>query len=301
MIAARKLALPLLCLLVAASVSSAFAQDRAPEFVRVDVDAEDQPRALQMSVLNYVPADPGRLIEVDLVGAVHIGDPAYYAELNRRFRDYDAVLFELIAPEEALGPQRLDKRNGILSNTQVGMMKLLDLSFQLDEINYDAANFVHADLSPDEMRASMEERGESLYVYFWRIFFASLNDYAKDPLGLQDMEILSGAVSAGSSKPLKVLAAYQVADLESAENMLGKDSENAIIGARNQHAIDVLKREVDSGATRIGIFYGVAHMPDLEERLIRQLGLTYNSTDWIDAWQLGDADGGAPRKNLDNL
>lgn len=253
-----------------------------------------------MSILNYVPADSGRLIEVDLIGAVHIGDPSYYAELNRRFRDYDAVLFELIAAEEALGPQRLDKRSGILSTTQVGMMKLLDLSFQLDEINYDAANFVHADLSPDEMRASMEERGESLYVYFWRIFFASLNDYAKDPLGLQDMEILSGAVSAGQSKPLKILAAYQVADLKSAEDMLGKDSENAIIGARNQRAIDVLQREIESGARRIGIFYGVAHMPDLEERLIRQLGLAHNNTDWIDAWQLGTGARGKPRKNLDN-
>ena len=254
-----------------------------------------------MSILNYVPADSGRLIEVDLIGAVHIGDPSYYAELNRRFRDYDAVLFELIAPEEALKPQRLDKRNGILSTTQVGMMKLLDLSFQLDEINYDAANFVHADLSPEEMRASMEERGESLYVYFWRIFFASLNDYAKDPLGLQDMEILSGAIATGQGMPLKLLAAYQVADLKSAEDMLGEDSENAIIGARNQRAIDVLQREIESGASRIGIFYGVAHMPDMEERLIKQLGLTYNHTDWIDAWQLGSGDRGEPQKNLDNL
>jgi hypothetical protein len=38
------------------------------------------------------------------------------------------------------------------------------------------------------------ERGESLYVYFWRIFFASLNEYAKDPLGLKDLEILSSAL-----------------------------------------------------------------------------------------------------------
>mgnify|MGYP001821546814 CR=1 FL=1 len=301
MFSVRKMRLGVICLLAAGCWSGAHAQDNAPEFVRVDVDADNQPRALQMSILNYVPADSGRLIEVDLIGAVHIGDPSYYAELNRRFRDYDAVLFELIAPEEALKPQRLDKRNGILSTTQVGMMKLLDLSFQLDEINYDAANFVHADLSPEEMRASMEERGESLYVYFWRIFFASLNDYAKDPLGLQDMEILSGAIATGQGMPLKLLAAYQVADLKSAEDMLGEDSENAIIGARNQRAIDVLQREIESGASRIGIFYGVAHMPDMEERLIKQLGLTYNHTDWIDAWQLGSGDRGEPQKNLDNL
>jgi hypothetical protein len=254
-----------------------------------------------MSILSYVPADGDRLLEVDLIGAVHIGDPAYYSELNRRFRGYDAVLFELIAPEDAIGPNRMDKRGGILSATQVGMTKLLDLSFQLDEINYDASNLVHADLSPRELRASMEERGESLYVYFWRIFFATLNDYAKDPLGLRDMEILSSTIASGRDDSFKILAAYEVANSKAAENMLGDDSENAVIGARNQRAVDVLKREIESGAKRIGIFYGVAHMSDLQDRLLEQLGLTYDRTDWVDAWQLGDGDRGEPRKNLDNL
>jgi hypothetical protein len=287
-------------LLAVAYAPVVFAQTTAPEYARVDVDADDRPRALQMSVLSYVPASGDRLLEVDLISAVHIGDPSYYEELNLRFRDYDAVLFELIAPEDALGPNRKDKRNGILSTTQVGMMKLLDLSFQLDEINYDAANLVHADLSPRELRASMEARGESLYVYFWRIFFASMNEYAKDPLGLKDMEILSSAISSGQDNSFKIMAAYEITNVKLAGDMLGNDADNAVIGARNQRAIDVLENEIEGGAKRIGIFYGVAHMPDLEERLLDQIGLTYNGTDWVDAWQLGDGERGEPRKNFDN-
>lgn len=275
-------------LLALASAPGVYAQATAPEYARVDVDADNRPRALQMSVLSYVPADADRLLEVDLFSAVHIGDPSYYEELNQRFRDYDAVLFELIAPQGALGPNRMDKRSGILSNTQVGIMKLLDLSFQLDEINYDAANFVHADLSPSEMRASMEARGESLYVYFWRMFFASMNEYAKDPLGLKDLEILSSAISSGQDNSFKVMAAYEIANVELARDMLGNDSDNAVIGARNQRAIDVLRKEIEGGAKRIGIFYGVAHMPDLEERLLDQIGLAYDGTAWIDAWQLDE-------------
>jgi hypothetical protein len=301
MTALRTVRLTAAWLFITAVSSSAFAQDRAPEFARVDMDENDRPRALQMSIVSYAPEDGDRLLEVDLIGAVHIGDPAYYHELNARFREYDAILFELIAPEDALGPSSQESRGGIISTTQVGMMKLLDLSFQLDEISYDAANFVHADLSPREMRESMEERGESLYVYFWRIFFASLEDYARDPLGLQDMEILSGAITSGQDGSLKILAAYEVANLKNAQNMLGEDSENAVIGARNQRAIDVLQREIDAGAKRIGIFYGVAHMPDMEDRLLEQLGLTYESTDWVDAWQLGDGERGTPRKNLNNM
>ena len=286
--------------LLAASCA-AFAQEKAPEFARVDYDADERPRALQMSVASYVPAAGDRLLQVDLIGAIHIGDPAYYAELNERFRDYDVLLYELIAPQGGAGSNRLEKRKGILSSTQIGMTKMLDLSFQLDEINYDAANFVHADLTPDELRASMEERGESLYVYFWRIFFATLNEYAKDPLGLRDMQMLSGMLASGEDDSFKIMIAYEMTNLDSVEEMLGDDSSNAVIGARNQRAVDVLRREIAAGAKRIGIFYGVAHMPDMEERLLEQLELSWESTDWVDAWQLGDGERGTPRKNLDNL
>jgi hypothetical protein len=277
------------------------AQDKAPEFARVDHDADKRPRALQMSIASYVPAAGSSLLQVDLVGAIHIGDPAYYAELNDRFRDYDVLLYELIAPSGGVSSNRLEKRKGILSSTQIGMTRLLDLSFQLDEVNYDAANFVHADLTPEELRASMAERGESLYVYFWRIFFATLNEYAKDPLGLRDMEMLSGMVAAEEENSFKVMIAYEMTNLDAVQDVLGDDSSNAVIGARNQRAVDVLKREIEAGARRIGIFYGVAHMPDLEERLLDQLGMIWESTEWVDAWQLGDGDRGEPRKNLDNL
>ena len=281
-----------LCLLAACllAASAAFAASKAPEFARVDVDADGEPRALQMSITRYVPAEGNRLLEIDLVGAVHIGDPAYYADLNRRFEDYDVLLYELIAPTDAVRSDRLNERKGLLSKTQVGMTHLLDLSFQLDEIRYDAANFVHADLSPRELRESMEERGESLYVYFWRIFFATLDEYAKDPLGLRDVELLSGMLSAGQDDTFKTMMAYEMTNLDAVQNMLGDDSDNAVIGARNQRAIDVLEREIGSGAKRIGIFYGVAHMPDLEERLLDQLDLTYDGTEWVDAWLLGEND-----------
>ena len=114
----------------------------------------------------------------------------------------------------------------------------------------------------------MEERGESLYVYFWRIFFATLNEYAKDPLGLRDVEMLSGMLAADQENSFKVMIAYEMTNLDSVQDVLGDDSSNAVIGARNQRAIDVLRREIDAGARRIGIFYGVAHLPDLEDRLL---------------------------------
>ncbi len=274
--------------LVLTPASMVFA-DASTEFVRIAEDDQNRPTALQLAVVRYVAADARLGLSVDLVGAVHIGDAAYYARLNELFESYDVLLYELVAPADAMVTQRVAKRKGLLSTTQVGLTRLLGLSFQLDEINYDRENFVHADLSPTELKQSMEQRGESLYVYFWRLFYASVDSYAKDPLGWNDMQKISGVLSAGQDDSLKTLIAYEMTDMGQIQDVLGEDSGSAVIGARNQRAIDVLQREIAAGAKRIGIFYGVAHMPDLEERLLDQVGLVYEEASWVDAWLLGSA------------
>ena len=256
------------------------------EFARVLEDDQQQPVAFQLAITSYVPRNGDQQVRVDLVGAIHIGDKAYYADLNERFEDYDTLLYELIAPKDTVIDREDSDPKGVISNTQVTMKNLLALSFQLDEIDYSAANFVHADLSPTEMSQSMDERGESLYVYFWRLFYASMNQYAKDPLGLNDIQKLSALLSADSDNAFKVMMAYEMADLDMLRDILGDDADSAVIGARNQRAIDVLKESLASGEKRIGIFYGVAHMPDMERRLIEQLDLVYLDTTWVDAWRL---------------
>jgi hypothetical protein len=187
--------------LACAPLASAFGDT---QFARVDTDDDDRPRALQLGIISYVFPDNQDGISVDLVGAIHIGDKAYYAELNERFRQYDALLYELVAPAGANVSEQVEKRKGLLSSAQIGMTKILDLSFQLDEIDYSQPNFVHADLTPSEFSQSMAERDESLYVYFWRIVFASIDEYAKDPLGLRDWQMLSAMLKSREDASLKI-------------------------------------------------------------------------------------------------
>jgi len=271
------------CVLLLAALAAA-ANDTS--FVRVAVDEFEQPRALQVAITSYGPKDGKRNLRVDLVGAIHIGDKSYYTALNQRFAHYDAVLYELIAPKNAVIARDDTGPKGVLSTTQIAMKNMLRLSFQLDEIDYGAANFVHADLSPGELSQSMDERGESLYVYFWRLFYASMNQYARDPLGLNDMQKLSAMLSGDADNAFKVMLAYELVDLDAYSEILGEDADSAVIGARNQRAIDELRQQLDGGATRIAIFYGVAHMPDMEQRLLQQLDLAYQDTTWVDAWRL---------------
>lgn len=266
-------------LLLAVALASPAAAETL--FARIDTDMDGQPQALQLGIATYVRDD----ISVDLVSAIHIGDSAYYADLNERFRTYNALLFELIAPEGIDISAQVSNRRGLLSSAQIGLTRLLDLTFQLDEIDYSQPNFVHADLTPTALRAQMKARNESLYTYFWRVFFASVNEYAQDPLGLRDWQMLSSMVGTGEDAPLKTLIAYEMTNIEQVQDILGDDSGSAIVGARNERAIEVLHEQLDAGSKRLGIFFGVAHMPDLEARL-EDMGFSYSTTVWVDAWRL---------------
>ena len=288
MIATSKNVLFLCVTLLALQVAVADAQENEQEtvFVRVLEDEQNQPLALQLAIASYAPRNGDSRIQIDLVGAIHIGDKEYYQNLNERFASYDALLYELIAPKDTVISDRNPENQSAISSAQVTMKNLLALSFQLDEVNYGADNFVHADLSPTELSDSMDERGESLYIYFWRLFYASFDQYAKDPLGLQNMSLFSAMLSADTDNAFKTMLAYEMTDLEKTTEILGDDSQSAVIGARNQRAIDVLKTQLESGDKRIAVFYGVAHMPDMEERLLEQLDLVYLDTTWVDAWRL---------------
>lgn len=275
--------------------TDSFPSGEATEFARVSHDDNGQPLALQVAIVRYVSKIRGRDLSVDLIGAVHVGDAGYYAELNQRFRDYDALLFELVAPEGAGETVRNSERKGLISNAQVAMTKALGLSFQLDEIDYDRPNFVHADLSPNELAQSMAEREESLYVYFWRLLYASINEATRDPLGIKAWRDIAVALKTDQDNPLKIAFAYEMTNIESVSGVLDGPAGSAIIDARNQRAIDVLKEQIQAGSHRLGIFYGVAHMPDFEERLIGQLDLEYRGTRWVNAWRLDVQSSKLPR------
>ena len=274
--------------IVLALAPTGLAADSPTTFARVAVDEQEKPAALQLAIVTYVSQDDSRSISVDLISAIHVGDKAYYAELNDRFESYDALLYELIAPKDTVVDRTAEEREGFVSNAQLILKNILDLTFQLDEIDYSKPNFVHADLSPAELSQSMDERDESLYVYFWRVFYASMDEYAKDPLGIRDWQMLSAVLAANDDNAVKILIAYEMTDLKQMRKILGDDSDSAVIGARNERAIEVLRSTLDMGTDRmrIGIFYGVAHMPDLEVRLVNELGLVRQEVLWIDAWKL---------------
>jgi hypothetical protein len=259
----------------------------ADQFVRVRRDDDKKPLALETAVVRFKRNDDqNREVLVDLIGAIHIGDKSYFAELNRRFRQYDAVLYELVAPEEANVPRPGQNPGGAIGGMQMGMKSMLELAFQLDEIDYRAKNLVHADMSPDEFSRKMKERNESFTGMFFRILGRSFGEQAKDPLGSGDMRLLAAMFAPDRAHQLKLIMADQFADLESQMNMFDGPDGSTIVTERNKKALEVLQRELAAGKKRLAIFYGAGHLPDFHKRLQEEFGMKPVDTEWVSAWSL---------------
>jgi hypothetical protein len=276
-------------------------------FLRVARDADDRPVSLDTAIVSY--AEPlaaarqaGRRepIEVDLVGAVHIGSRAYYDTLNRSFSDYDSVLYELVAPPNARVPKQSHKPAGMIGSAQQGLTQLLGLEFQLERIDYTAENFVHADLSPAEFSAAMAKRGESWWTMFSRLMRESMaraeaGDGSTAEVGIGEMfGLLFGS---GPQRQLKLrrLMAEQFSDMEVLSAAFGGEEGSTLITDRNTAALEVLRRRIRKGDRRIAIFYGAGHMEDFDRRLQADFGLQPRDTAWVEAWDLREP-APAPRR-----
>jgi hypothetical protein len=278
-------------LLVNACLADEVVKAKPGPFVRLQCDEDNQPLALETAVVRFT--NESKKVTVDLVGAIHIADKSYYETLNRRFKSYDAVLYELVAREDSNVPKPGQGSSGVIGGMQVGMKSMLDLDYQLDCIDYGQKNFVHADMSPEEFAATMKRRNESFAGMFFRILGRSLAEQAEDPLGTSDWEIMAAMFAPDRSQRLKIAMAKQFADLEGQVGVLEGPNGSTIITERNGKAVEVLAREIKAGRNKLAIFYGAGHLSDLQRRLEEDFQMKPVETVWLPAWSLKSEERGA--------
>ena len=266
------------------------------EFLRLSRDAKGRPASLDTSIVHYRETEAsaraaGRRtpVEVDLVGAVHLGGKGYYDTLDRLFEEYDAVLYELVAPDNARIPKPGRKASGAIGNAQHGMTKMLGLEFQLDQIDYSAENFVHADMSPKEFDAAMQKRGESWWTMFTRLMTEGVERAERGKptgpeLGIGDL----WGLFFGKDREVRLrrIMAEQFTDMEVLTAAFGGEEGSSLITDRNGAALEVLSEQIANGKKRMAIFYGAAHMEDFDRRLREDFGMEPGEVEWVEAWDL---------------
>ncbi|MEX2309206.1 MAG: hypothetical protein WD738_16520 [Pirellulales bacterium] len=268
--------------------------DLGHDWVRLLLGPNGDVLGMQTAVVRYSAAPGGarrRSVEVDLIGAVHIGDADYYRGLNESFAEYDALLYELVAPEGTVVERGRGTSNAHpVGAMQNGIKRLLDLEHQLERIDYTKPNFVHADMSPDEFLQAMRDRNESFFQMYFRLLgqaMAQQSEMAAKGESL-DFELFSALFAKDRPRRLKIALAKQLAEMESLMVSFGGEQGSVIISERNKKALDVLKRQLAAGKKRVGIFYGAGHLSDMDQRLRTDFGLQPVAVTWRTAWDLAE-------------
>jgi len=268
----------LLLLAVPLSASSSLA-----EFVRIAAGSGGQPLALEVAIARFERDEGTR---VDLVGAVHIGEPEYFQALNQRLATYQRVLYELVADPEASRPAPVSPGMSIISMMQGGMKNALGLAFQLEQIDYSPSSFVHADLSPQQFSRAMSERDESLGGLLVRAWALGMAQNAGAAGAQANVDLLKVLLAGDRQVALRRMLAQQLIDQGNTLELIGGAEGTTLIEGRNARALEVLERELAAGHDHLAIFYGAGHLPDFARRLEQDFGFRHVGTEWLTAWDL---------------
>jgi hypothetical protein len=262
-------------------------QKSSSQFIRLVRDKKKQPIALQSAIVRYVPKNRTKTAPVvDLVSALHVGEKSYYEQLNREFKNYDSVLYELVAPEGTRVPKGGGKGSGsIISIVQKAMKDVLKLEFQLEMIDYTQENLVHADMSPDQFAESMKKRGESLIVMFARMMFSAMAQ-SSNGSAPSDVQLIMALLDKNRAMALKRIMAEQFQSMDGMIAAMEGPNGSTLIGERNKIALETLRKQIGKGDKKLAIFYGGGHMPDFDKRLREEFGLAPAGTRWLTAWDL---------------
>ena len=268
--------------------------DEKTEFLRF-IDEGDERGRLETATVTYRNADG---VEVELIGVVHIADGAYYRQFRDEFRKYDALLYEMIKDKGVTPGERSGGGSSFLSILQRGMKDVLKLEFQLDGIDYTRPNFVHADMDPATFFRMQRQKGESLIgmmlksmQHEWKL---QAEGRSRQP-GLLDL--IRIFTSPDASRSMKYLFAKQLEGMEELLAGIEGDEGSVIVAERNKVALGVLDTEIERGHKKLGIFYGAAHMPDFEKRLIER-GFEKTGQRWYLAWNVGSREVKSKPKRL---
>jgi len=226
--------------------------------------------------------------EIDLVGAVHIGSQGYYADAQKVLAGCDAVLYEWITNRK----EKLSLRNHLIFSNYIkdgdlyrGIVQAINekriryVSSFLDAI----APFLDVDYLEASAAQLSQEIPELVYQgdaidynhlpLNWhhadltnRELSSLIKIFSKDNLSFLGLKLFSGLLSQFPKFRDKAAKKLVSADLSPTD--LGNRFMSRINHFREAKVYEQVARlEKDPRIKRIGIFYGVGHLPALESGL----------------------------------
>ena len=186
-------------------------------------------------------------------------------------------------------------------------------------------HWYHADLELNQFLQLQRKRDESWPKLLWRALQAEmarevaesdaadgngvptwkrLLKWSQDrlPLPMVFQLVVAGALEQAEDRPLSrspVVGSFLNLDIPSGLKLilaeqLASDSvftsgvlrSSVLVAERNIAAVAAVRQAMQAGTRRVAVLYGSAHMPDMERRLLEELGMQRVATTWVDAWRV---------------
>ncbi|MBQ6826908.1 MAG: hypothetical protein IJO46_02755, partial [Thermoguttaceae bacterium] len=265
-------------------------------WLRLERDERGVPQRLATSIVRFegeFRAKDGetRSVAVDLIGAIHLGEPDYYERLNAEFKEYETVVFELVAEKgfearDLAAAQEAKKAApasplDALSFLQQSLADALGYVYQIEGIDYSAPNLKRGDANADDFLLRLATGGDVP-----RFFAdASLESIFTSNNGRFEGWALAYFAAKNKRLTLRRLFADELAQTELASEPGAR--ETTLIHYRNKIAINAALEELEAGKTKIAVFYGAAHLDDLARRVERTLENPRRlEPRWFTAWSM---------------
>lgn len=277
---------------------------------------------LQVAVRKLAPLK-GKKPCIWLVAVTHIGESNYYSEIQQHLDSMNLVLFEGIKMSGKIGQAKPAKSNSkskfneaklqnsveqnnsdnlsskVTDSIQSKLARSLGLAFQLEAIDYSKPNFENCDMDIAQLEkifSKKEVATEGKYSEAGQEWEKLKGLYLGDSFAsvIADLLLKFVGSSPRMSALMKIVFIETLSkiegDLEQWEGMpdsmrellkvLIKERNNVII-ARLREVLPKLKKQ-DS----VALFYGAAHMYDLEARVCKEFGYKPSETIWFKAFSV---------------
>jgi len=217
--------------------------------------------------------------DVWLVGAAHIGMKHYYADMQAVLDAQDVVLFEGVRSKaRPMTPPKVDPK-APKALYQV-ISDAIGLDFQLVDINYNRPHWVNSDLTMEQLDALNKAGGHGKPTQF------DMVEKMLDPNSPQSKMLGTFFTSATPSikDAFKIFLVDKVAKIDS---ILAATTDpttlNVLLTERNKSVARVFDKVLHSAQPpkSIGVFYGAAHMKEIEKALAAKYGYKATEQRWF--------------------
>ena len=259
-------------------------------------------------------------VKVTLLGVSHVGDLSFYKSVQERLDAADLVLFEGVGWGDGPSKAGSKKTSGVgeLQDSLAGSMGLV---FQLKAIRYDRPHFRNSDMSlrafTESLSGKMSKPEKKAEGEGGSGKSGKTQPKEKSDLAAQEVmralsgdsmvfSFVSGALKIFGKSPkfrgLMKLAMVETlgavgGDVSSLAKNAGPGMEKFMriaLEKRNAIVIKDLKKMLKSKDEHrdVVVFYGAAHMPDLERQLAEKFGFAPDGEKWLPAFGVNPKEAG---------